>query len=509
MISTIAAGRGAHAQRVSRLEERQKFIEERHAYREKRRRRIKQMATSLKDMAVEKWGTSVLPAKPPPTPPPQKPPGRECIPSKGTPKERIFLTLEKPNSSLVAKALAYFMLFLIVLSITTFVVETMLVFLGADGELADPLWWERVEAACTYMFTVEYVTKIVCCPPGELASFVRKPLNVVDLLAILPYYLELIFNKGGGTQVLRALRLVRIFRIGRASNFNTLVGVFYRTIKRSIEPLVMMSMLVVIVAVVFASLVWFAERGEWDDEAGIWVRPDGNESPYASIPVGMWWALVTFTTVGYGDMAPITPWGQFFGVMAMMAGLLVIALPSSVIGTNFESVFREVELENKMATIKAGGGDDDDDDDGEEKDVDPFADAVEEEKERERQEGALLASLGGGGPDGPPLDVVQAIFPRWEARVSELAVITEEMGGVLQALEEQMGRVEELCNKPLQQGAEQAADAAAARAAAMESPLKMPSSPHSRLYSLGYRATSTLLEASKKAQKEAEMKELV
>ena len=72
-----------------------------------------------------------------------------------------------------------------------------------------------------------------------------------------------------------------------------------------------------------------------------------------------------------------------------------------------------------------------------------------------------------------------------------------------------MGRVEELCNKPLQQGAEQAADAAAARAAAMESPLKMPSSPHSRLYSLGYRATSTLLEASKKAQKEAEMKELV
>ena len=66
--------------------------------------------------------------------------------------------------------------------------------------------------------------------------------------------------------------------------------------------------------------MWFAERGEWDDEAGIWVRPDGNESPYASIPVGMWWALVTFTTVGYGDMAPITPWGQFFGVMAMMAG---------------------------------------------------------------------------------------------------------------------------------------------------------------------------------------------
>ena len=55
----------------------------------------------------------------------------------------------------MAKALAYFMLFLIVLSITTFVVETMLVFLGADGELADPLWWERVEAACTYMFTVE------------------------------------------------------------------------------------------------------------------------------------------------------------------------------------------------------------------------------------------------------------------------------------------------------------------------------------------------------------------
>ena len=106
MISTIAAGRGAHAQRVSRLEERQKFIEERHAYREKRRRRIKQMATSLKDMAVEKWGTSVLPAKPPPTPPPQKPPGRECIPSKGTSKERIFLTLEKPNSSLVAKELS-------------------------------------------------------------------------------------------------------------------------------------------------------------------------------------------------------------------------------------------------------------------------------------------------------------------------------------------------------------------------------------------------------------------
>ena len=115
-----------------------------------------------------------------------------------------------------------------------------------------------------------------------------------------------------------------------------------------VNPLGLTALLTTLAAILCSSLVWFAERGEWDAESRQWLRDDGSPSPFVDIPTTMWWCIVTFTTVGYGDMSPVTPWGQASGVLAMFAGLLVIALPSSVIGTNFEATFAERTLSERL-----------------------------------------------------------------------------------------------------------------------------------------------------------------
>jgi hypothetical protein len=93
--------------------------------------------------------------------------------------------------------------------------------------------------------------------------------------------------------------------------------------------------------IVFATLMFQAEMGEWDEHRKQFVREDGGASPYESIPRTMWWCIVTMTTVGYGDDYPITVWGQLVAIVTMFAGLILLSLPITIIGANFDELYRE------------------------------------------------------------------------------------------------------------------------------------------------------------------------
>lgn len=203
--------------------------------------------------------------------------------------------LEDPSSSPAAKGVALVVVTSIVLSTLAFVVQTLPVYAFSP----DPSW-TAVERVAVSIFTVELAARLACCP--SLLRFFRSPMNLIDVLAVAPFYVELALADGpatGNSAILRIARLARIFRVFRVSRYLPWMRVFGRAILLSLQPLLMLVFVVLIGVVVFASAIYYAERGEWDAAMGTYMRIEYGsrvESPFRSIPDSMWWAIV----VSYG-----------------------------------------------------------------------------------------------------------------------------------------------------------------------------------------------------------------
>jgi len=156
-------------------------------------------------------------------------------------------------------------------------------------------------------------------------------MNMIDLVAILPFYVEMCFGGGEGMAVLRVLRVVRIFRVFKLmakSKMAESLNMFVQTLVKSVDALKMLTVFFSLAVLIFSSLLYYAEK-------------DRDGSPFVSIPTTFWWAVVTMTTVGYGDMYPEGVPGRMVATIAMISGVLVLALPLSVIGSNFSDSYTE------------------------------------------------------------------------------------------------------------------------------------------------------------------------
>jgi len=422
-----------------------------------------------------------------------------------TARAQLFQMLDDPTSSTHARVIASIVLALTLVSVTTLLLQTLPAFLGPDGEAGTcpsptgawragsdgaavachgdrqnstipvahelagcrpcpwprAIFWWCVEAGCSVAFTVEYLLRLVCCPPAGRTAFVLTPLNVVDLAAILPFYLSLLPSlSSGSTQVVRIFRLARIFRLFKSSKQFKLLQTLIATFTRSLSALGMTMMLVLFANILFSSLVWFCEKGDWDPTSGQWLLPDGEPSPFDSIPTTMWWCIVTFTTVGYGDLAPVTPLGQFFGALAQLSGLLVIALPASVIGTNFDAVYSERRSTYLLARIT-----------GEEL-PDDEAEVTSEDKRDKDVTTDIKVAMGWRSDVSQVERLAEAslVFKRYEKKMEELALVTRQMGALLHQVEGACERIERTCNDR--------------RVSARE--LELPSQPLGRVYSEHY-----------------------
>ena len=170
------------------------------------------------------------------------------------------------------------------------------------------------EWALTLLFTLEYVLRLVA---------VRRPLayatsfyGVVDLLAILPSYISLFFPGAQALLVVRSLRLLRVFRVLKLAHFLTEANVLGRALRASSRKIIVFLLTVSTLVVVIGALMYVVE---------------GAENGFTSIPVSMYWAVVTLTTVGYGDIAPQTPLGQTLASLVMILGYGIIAVPTGIV----------------------------------------------------------------------------------------------------------------------------------------------------------------------------------
>ena len=263
-----------------------------------------------------------------------------------------WATLEDPSSSRLAYVIGVSLIGCIVLSSLSFVTETVEELKSDHPGL--PAVLGTIETSCNILFTVEFALRLLSAPSYQ--EFFRNALNYVDLVAILPFYLDMFLSPdaGSGLAVVKIVRLSRVLRMFKLSRYSKGMRIFLGAITRSSEALVMLIMFMSLGVVLFGSLMYYAERGEFDPEAKVWILR-GQPSQFQSIPHSFWWCIATMTTVGYGDISPVTPLGKSIASATMISGLLVLSLPMSVIGANFGNEMERVEKEEREKALEEEG----------------------------------------------------------------------------------------------------------------------------------------------------------
>jgi potassium voltage-gated channel Shaker-related subfamily A protein 1 len=213
-------------------------------------------------------------------------------------------------------------------------------------KLSEPFF--IIETVCIVWFTSELLVRFAAAP--DHVAFFLNAMNIIDLLAIAPYFITLatIFadegrsnNQAMSLAVLRVIRLVRVFRIFKLSRHSKGLQILGQTIRASMRELGLLIFFLFICVILFSSAVYFAEADP------------SHESQFRSIPDAFWWAVVTMTTVGYGDMRPTNTWGKIVGSMCAIAGVLTIALPVPVIVSNFNYFYhREIDAEDARGSCE-------------------------------------------------------------------------------------------------------------------------------------------------------------
>eukprot|EP00602_Paraphysomonas_sp_CaronLab_P006432 CAMPEP_0185031892 /NCGR_PEP_ID=MMETSP1103-20130426/19603_1 /TAXON_ID=36769 /ORGANISM="Paraphysomonas bandaiensis, Strain Caron Lab Isolate" /LENGTH=603 /DNA_ID=CAMNT_0027567571 /DNA_START=334 /DNA_END=2145 /DNA_ORIENTATION=- len=185
-----------------------------------------------------------------------------------------------------------------------------------------------------------------------LLKYFIQPMNIVDLVAIVPFFIEYATSSGSSIAIVRVLRLARMLRIFKASKYNEGTKLLATTLTRSFSALSLLFFFTALGVVLFGSLIYFVESGNYtvteDYPDGVYLRKNlrGDEmeiSPFTSIIVSCYWVIVTATTVGFGDLYPTSSGGRLVACVCMYCGLLVLALPITVVGSNFSRVYSEKE----------------------------------------------------------------------------------------------------------------------------------------------------------------------
>ena len=170
------------------------------------------------------------------------------------------------------------------------------------------------EWTLTILFTIEYVLRLLCV--GRPLKYVFSFFGIVDLLSIVPTYLSGVFVGAQSLTVIRALRLLRIFRVLKLAHFTGQAEILTTAVRASIPKIIVFLGAVLTTVLIVGAVMYLIE---------------GEDGGFTSIPQSAYWAIVTLTTVGYGDIAPQTPAGKAIASLLMILGYGIIAVPTGIV----------------------------------------------------------------------------------------------------------------------------------------------------------------------------------
>ncbi|KAJ8248326.1 hypothetical protein GJAV_G00240820 [Gymnothorax javanicus] len=269
--------------------------------------------------------------------------------------ERMRRTFEEPTSSIAAQILASVSVLFVIVSMVILCASTLPDWKTAENNSVEEHRYTEslehpsgiIEAVCIGWFTAECIVRFIVSK--DKCEFVRRPLNIIDLLAITPYYVSVLMTvlTGENSQLqragvtLRVLRMMRIFWVIKLARHFLGLQTLGLTLKRCYREMVMLLVFICVAMAIFGALAQLLEHG-LDLEMG-------NED-YASIPAACWWVIISMTTVGYGDMYPITMPGRVLGGLCVVSGIVLLALPITFIYHSFVQCYHELKFRSARCT---------------------------------------------------------------------------------------------------------------------------------------------------------------
>lgn len=197
---------------------------------------------------------------------------------------------------------------------------------GDTGKNTYVIWLEHFLCA---WFTVEFIIRLIFCPNKLL--FVKGIMNWIDLLSLVPFYGKILFKENSPLGFLRFFRLFRIFHAYRLFTFTSGLQIIVKSLVASSRELFLLVIILLLPVAIFASILYEIEN----DYTG--------QKHFKNIPESIWWAIITMTTVGYGDMTPLSVPGRIVGGICALCGVLIVALPVTVIGNNFNTYYAHAQ----------------------------------------------------------------------------------------------------------------------------------------------------------------------
>lgn len=287
----------------------------------------------------------------------------------GAPKVQRALwdLFEHPHTSIAARVVGILSVSCIFISTIILTLDTLPYFNEHEAQIAGEFAaFVVIEAIYMAWFTIEFLVRMVCCPSKIM--FLKKSMNWIDLLAIVPYFVTVTLNSYGVTEealavvsagedagtgdvsrtaqyfrllkmarIVKTLRIIRIFKLARHSTGLQALG---NTMKANYKELGLLFLLLGMGAIMFASLIFVFEK-------------EDPESTFKTMFDSYWWAIITMTTVGYGDVSPITGFGKVLGCFCAIFGVLVIGLPIPIIGNSFNKFYARQKRWEKRETMSA------------------------------------------------------------------------------------------------------------------------------------------------------------
>lgn len=238
-------------------------------------------------------------------------------------KQRVYEILEvAAEGDRASKRFDIFILTLIALNGVALVLETV-----QSVHVRFPGLFTVFETVSVMIFTVEYLFRLWSCVTNPTYApavrgrlkFAITPMALIDLLAILPFYLPYL---GVDLRMFRLARLFRLFRLAKLVRYSQALRSFGRMLESCKEELLTTLIFMMFLLMLSSCLMYFAEH-------------DAQRDNFSSIPASMWWAIATLTTVGYGDIYPITAPGKLIGSIIAVLGIGMFALPTSVLGAAY------------------------------------------------------------------------------------------------------------------------------------------------------------------------------